>query len=179
MRGLVDRRPERSGAWRRVAEDQRKVVVVRGKPDVGKTAFVHLLMERCALRSHQLRYVDLAGTNKVDVLTVLWRICNGDGGAVDDLALNGPLPAAAFQPFKDAVQEVLGAPLSPDSNWSNIQQAIDRKRIVENFQKGLEQSISRASPGARARPLTGHARGPGALVSDTGPGHVVREKAKP
>jgi hypothetical protein len=58
------------------------------------------------------------------------------------LALTGPLPGTAFQPFKDAVQEILGAPLSPESNWSAIQQDVDRRRIFENFQKGLEQSIA-------------------------------------
>ena len=141
VRGLVDRRPERSGAWRRVSEDQRRVVVVRGNEGVGKTAFVHLLMERCALCNHQIRYVDLAGTTKIDVLTVLRRICDGASSASDDLALTGPLPAAAFQPFKNTVQQILGAPLSPESNWSTIQEAIDRKRIFESFQKGLEQSI--------------------------------------
>lgn len=142
VRGLVDRRPERAGAWRRVAEDRRKVVVVRGRSGVGKTSFAHLLMERCALCSHQVRYVDLAGNSRMDFLTVLRRICDGADPAADDLALTGPLPAAAFQPFKDAVQAVLGAPLSPDSNWSAVQQAVDRRRIVESFQSGLAQSIA-------------------------------------
>jgi hypothetical protein len=142
VRGLVDRRPERSGAWRRVAEDQLKVVVVRGKAGVGKTAFAHLLMERCALCGHQVRYVNLAGESRADFLTVLRRTCDGEKPAVDALALTGPLPGIAFQPFKDAVQEILGAPLSPESNWSAIQQDVDRRRIVENFQKGLEQSIA-------------------------------------
>ncbi len=142
VRSLVDRRPERCGAWRRVAEDQRKVMVVRGKSGVGKTAFAHLLMERCALRGHQVRYVDLAGEPRGDFLTVLRRICDGEKPAIDDLALVGPLPGAAFQPFKDAVQAILGAPLSPDSNWSAVQQDVDRKRIVESFQAGLAQSIA-------------------------------------
>lgn len=141
VRSLVDRRPECSGAWRRVAEDQRKVVVVRGNPGVGKTAFAHLLMERCALRRHQIRYIDLKGIQKIDVLTVLRRICDGAGTAADALALTGPLPVAAFQPFKDTVQTLLGAPLSEASNWSSVQEAIDRKRIAEDFQKGLEQAI--------------------------------------
>lgn len=142
VRGLVDRRSERSGAWRRVAEDQRKVVVVRGKAGVGKTAFAHLLMERCALCSHQVRYVDLAGESRVDFLTVLRRICDGANPTAGDLALTGPLPEAPFRPFKDAVQALLGASLSPDSNWSALQQAIDRRRIVESFQQGLAQSIA-------------------------------------
>lgn len=59
---LVDRRPECSGAWRRVAEDQKEVVVVRGNPGVGKT-HIRGPVDGAppAPRRHQIRYIDLKG----------------------------------------------------------------------------------------------------------------------
>ncbi|MFN2167413.1 MAG: CHAT domain-containing protein [Anaerolineae bacterium] len=144
VRGLADRRTNRWYAWRNVSEVKpealRKVLVVKGEEGVGKSAFARMVMERCALRGHELRYVDMAGTSRGDALAVLRRICDGDGSG-DDTSLTRPLPAAAFSDFKTTVQQVLGAPLSETSRLAEIE-PVDVKRIFEAFQHGLEQAVT-------------------------------------
>ncbi len=141
VRSMVDRRESRWGAWRGVSTQALKVVVVRGDPEVGKTEFVRMLMERCALCQHQLRYVDMKGVRRADALAVLRRICDGDGMAADDFSLHGPLPAAAFATFKDTVQQVLGVPLAQAAGLTNVMD-VDARRIFQAFQAGLEQAIA-------------------------------------
>lgn len=141
VRTMVDRREIRWGAWQGVSTQARKVVVVRGDPEVGKTAFVRMLMERCALCRHQLRYLDLRDpSRRVGALGVLRRICDGDGTPAGDTSIRGPLPAAAFTDFKDTVQQVLGVPLAQADSLTNVMD-VDVRRIFQAFQRGLEEAI--------------------------------------
>lgn len=141
VRTMVDRREIRWGAWQGVSSEALKVVVVRGEREVGKTAFVHMLMQRCALRRHQLRYLDLRdASRRMDALGVLRRICEGDGTTADELSLHGPLPAAAFAKFSETVQQVLGTPLAQAAGLTSVMD-VDVRRIFQAFQAGLEQAI--------------------------------------
>jgi hypothetical protein len=144
VRGLADRFSHRWSAWRNVAEERpealRKVLIMLGDEGVGKTSLARMIMKRCALCGHQLRYVDMTSTRRIDALAVLRRICDGDGDTVDDLSLTSPLSAAAFATFKDTVQMVLGAPLA-QSRLTEISD-VDERRLFGDFQAGLEQAIA-------------------------------------
>lgn len=100
-----------------------------------------MLMQRCALRRHQLRYLDLRdASRRMDALGVLRRICEGDGTTADELSLHGPLPAAAFAKFSETVQQVLGISAAQATGLTNVMD-VDVRRIFQAFQAGLEQAI--------------------------------------
>ncbi|HXF64075.1 MAG TPA: CHAT domain-containing protein, partial [Caldilineaceae bacterium] len=56
---LVDRRKERYQAWASLRQRQIKLIVLKGEQEAGKTSFAKMLMHRCALNKHQVRYIDL------------------------------------------------------------------------------------------------------------------------
>ncbi|MEZ4735651.1 MAG: CHAT domain-containing protein [Caldilineaceae bacterium] len=151
LRQLVDRRHERWQAWQRLRQQRpQNLLVITGESGVGKTKFVHMLMERCALCKHEIRYVNMKERG-IDYLTLLRAIRDGEGrpGAT---VLTKPLPAAdvAFAQFNRQVNQALtvvgfnnnGAP--EDRDWlqpirEELYEEGQADQLFRAFRSGLEQ----------------------------------------
>jgi hypothetical protein len=132
-RSWVDRRLERRQAWVEMAGRQRSLLVVEGDDKVGKTSFAHMLMERCSLCGHDVRYVDLKtyidadpkpppGTRRGDFLTVLRAVRDGSPSNDKKLILRQPLPAKKFALFNQTINQVLGA--TPPAGQEDVDQMV-------------------------------------------------------
>lgn len=107
----VDRRFERRETWARLAAEPMNLLVISGSEATGKTAVAKMLMQRCCLFQHQLRYVDLREKTAPSFLDVLQAIRDGQP-AVDPSRPTGPLRALAplaFESFDRQVDLALGA----------------------------------------------------------------------
>jgi hypothetical protein len=144
---FVDRRQERWQAWTGIQQEQRKLMVVVGEQDAGKTSFAKMLMHRCALCKHQVRYIDLHHSPRRDFLTVLRTIRDGMGG--EPALLTGPLAGAAFIPFNQKVNEVLeaeipaGATADQDMGKAIVQAEhyARASELLDAFRESLKSAI--------------------------------------
>jgi hypothetical protein len=154
-RQLVGRKLERGRTWQGMASSGNGIFVVEGESDVGKTCFSYLLMERCALCGHDVRYIDFQLyldndpiRRRGDFLTVLRAI--RDGNATARHILLEPFPPDKFGPFNRKLNEVLGA--TPPANEEDVDQhrpltpeAYARaKDLFAAFRDCLQQSVTQS-----------------------------------
>lgn len=144
---LVDRHQERWQVWRRLRSKNDNVIVVTGKKQIGKTDFTVQVLARCALSEMQVRYVDLINEERVDALTVLRRICEGQAKAGSRDLIKKPLPQAAFDPFREKVRELFNSDLNHELALKepNIPDLRDMEQLMKVFCQGLE-TVAEAGP---------------------------------
>ncbi len=133
---LVDRRRERYEAWQGFEPHQRKVRVIFGEAGAGKTKFAHMLMERCALCHHELRYVDMKGRGN-DFLSLLLAIRSGSSKPAPS-PLNQALPATDFAGFYQELGNLLstqitanGRPVTVHEDVASANRAQDRDLLIQ------------------------------------------------
>jgi len=134
---LVDRHEDRWDAWRKLSATPSSVYLLLGEKNVGKTRFAYQLLARCALCGFQTRYVDLQNELVIDTLTLMRRICDGAPGHKPTQFLISPLDAAAFQPFRAKVAQLLGQELSDQLRMTDVDRGV-AEQIVAAFRQGLE-----------------------------------------
>jgi CHAT domain-containing protein len=109
VRRLVGRRDQRYSAWRGFQTASGRINVLVGPQGSGKTKFVHMLMERCALRGHTLRYINLQqgrANDKVDFFDLLIEMRREPDDR--ESLLFQALPTAPFAAFDQAVADWFG-----------------------------------------------------------------------
>lgn len=152
-RRLVDRRDERRQAWAGFRQKKRNLLIITGDNRVGKTRFAHMLMERCALADHELRYIDMKEQGG-DYLSLLRAIRDG---RPEGPLLSEPLASApqAFTPFNRLVNQVLDAALPPgtspdEDSLAPVKPPIfiqsQARQLFSTFRAGLEQAAAQHPP---------------------------------
>lgn len=124
---FIDRETHREEFWQSVGINPGRpgkgpssnVVLIRGKPGIGKTRLMCFCLESAALSGRLLKYVDLSGKESLDWMGVLRQIKDGTKGS----QINSPLPGELFAKID----------LSLDANGPEDQQ----KEIFSAFRDAL------------------------------------------
>ena len=106
LRQFVDRQVERRYFWSEVAyrlTPDRNLLIIYGEPESGKTWLAEWIMRNWALSGERVRYIRL-NQGSYGFVRILEQI--RDGMNVD-WGENGPYPAAPFQAFQTAVNDLL------------------------------------------------------------------------
>jgi hypothetical protein len=151
VRCLVGRREDRYRRWKGLQQRERKVLTLVGQKGIGKTEFVRMLMQRCALQNHTVRYIDAARgrLGPPDFLDLLLAIRGGD--PTDGSLLCKGLPAQHFAAFWDELVRWFGAGLDlsqPEQlRLKPEHRSLDEAaKIFAAFKKGLEGVAEEAPP---------------------------------
>ena len=80
-------------------QTDKDLLIVNGKDETGKSWLVRWCMEVCALQNHDIRYVEIGGTESRTWLDVLQQIRDGDDTKQNSLLIHRPLRESAFYRF--------------------------------------------------------------------------------
>lgn len=148
----VDRRPERRETWARMAAHPTNLLVVTGEPKIGKSAVARMLMQRCCLCQHHLRYIDMDGRADWSYLDVLRAIRDGIP-SLDPSRPTGPLrplAATAFEAFDRQVDAALGVGREGVASPEPATDASKQASILRPLFNAFASALAEASA---ARPL--------------------------
>jgi hypothetical protein len=155
LRFCVDRWDKRHESWRELAPLKPSVLVLRGNPHVGKTTVAKMVMERCALKGYQVRYVDFSrlrfmredgSPTELDVLQALRHGWDHDELPRLTKALT---PPEAFTEFDSEYGALAGKSSSARAVIPSNAARHDPTKVVANvfeaFRRGIETCA--AEPG--------------------------------
>jgi hypothetical protein len=115
LRGFVGRREERLQDWTLVPSKLKRVVVLRGKPETGKSWLAHAIAERRAMFGDLVRVISLDAGEVLDPLGFARRVVMvRDENGPPTCPVTQPLPLEFFSDFVTRARELGGlGPLGP------------------------------------------------------------------
>jgi hypothetical protein len=138
VRKYVGRQDISRKAWQERLVEKKRLAVIRGVKGVGKTAAAEMLLERCLLADHVVRYVDMEqrgdeeNLGKSNYVHLMRATLQGDPNPFSLQPHTEPFPDAALNAFEDLL-ETLGV----DPNKSKGK---DVDRLFEGFRKIAEEA---------------------------------------